>query len=305
MNTMDLMIKDQASRLRDLSKIKRLTQEHLHPVRRIAVTSGKGGVGKSNISLSLGICFQKLGRRTLLVDADTNLANIDILLGISPKYTLTDAILKDQFMADILVEGPLGLKILPAGSGVLEMVGLEEVVQDRIERGLREIEQRHDLIILDTGAGISEGVVEWASGSDEVIIVTTPEPTAITDAYAAIKVISARNLAVKMLLLVNLARNQEEAEEVARKIKLVVENYLTVSLEFIGFIPADVHVPQAVHRQTPFAICYPRCPAAINLTMIARRLLKLPDPKNPQGSLFRNLFYRAIPKGYSMNDHRS
>jgi len=295
------MIKDQASRLRDLSKLKRLTQEQLHPVRRLAVTSGKGGVGKSNISLNLALCFQRLGRRVLLVDADTNLANIDILLGISPKFTLADVILKGQFIHDILVDGPEGLHILPAGSGVVEMLGLDDVMADRIERGLADLERAQDLIILDTGAGISEGVVEFASASDEVIVVTTPEPTAITDAYAALKVISSRNLALKLYLLVNFARNQEEAEEVARKIKLVVENYLNLSIESLGFLPVDAHVPQAVSRQKPFLVISPRCPAALNLMMIARRLLRLPA-KQSGGSLFGQLFGRTSAGGFAVGD---
>ncbi|RJP81633.1 MAG: MinD/ParA family protein [Candidatus Zixiibacteriota bacterium] len=286
------MIKDQASKLRDLSKIKRLTDEHLHPVRRLAVTSGKGGVGKSNLSLNLGLAWQKLGRRTLLVDADTNLANIDILLGITPKYTLADAILRGAFIADVLVDGPEGLRILPAGSGVVEMVGLDDLVQDRLVRGLEELEKSRDLVLLDTGAGIHEGVVELAGGCDEVIFVTTPEPTAITDAYAAIKVISSRNAAIKPYLLVNQARSSEESEEVSRKICLVVENYLAIHLEPLGFLPLDPHVPQAVARQTPFLLAYPRCPASLNLMMIARRLLKLP-PSNSGGTLFRQLFFRS------------
>ena len=287
------MINDQAARLRDLSKLKVQTQKQLRPVRRIAVTSGKGGVGKSNISLNLGICFQKLGQRALLVDADTNLANIDILLGINPKYTLADAILGDRFLTEILVEGPEGLKVLPAGSGIVELVGLDAVVQDRIERGMSDLESGQDLIILDTGAGISEGVVEFAAGADEVIVITTPEPTAITDAYAAIKVISARNPAVKFYLLVNFAKNQEEAEEVARKIKLVVENYLAFHLENLGYIPVDAHIPRAVAQQIPFTLASPRCPAASNLAMIARRLLKCPIPAAERGSLFRHLFARG------------
>jgi flagellar biosynthesis protein FlhG len=286
-------MRDQASKLRDMHKLKRLTQEHLHPVRRMAVTSGKGGVGKSNISLSLSLCFQKLGKRTLLVDADTNLANIDILLGINPPFTLADAILGDQFIMDVLVQGPEGLRILPAGSGVVELVGLDDMVADRLEQCLSELERSQDMIILDTGAGISEGVVEFASGSDEVIIITTPEPTAITDAYAAIKVISSRNAAAKLYLLVNQARQLDEANEVARKISLVVENYLAISIETLGWLPADPHVPQAVSRQTPFILAYPRCPAAVNLMMMARRLLKLPGP-NTGRSFFQSAFGGVI-----------
>lgn len=264
----------------------------MHPVRRIAVTSGKGGVGKSNFSLNLGLCFQALGRRSLLIDADTNLANIDILMGINPKYTLADAVLGNQFIPDVVVEGPHGLKILPAGSGVVELIGLDEVVQNRLESGLTDLERDRDLVIFDTGAGISEGVVDYAASADEVIVMTTPEPTAITDAYAAIKVISSRNVAVKFFLLVNLARSGEEAEDVARKIKLVVENYLALNVESLGYIPTDPHIPRAVAKQQPFLLTYPRCPASLNLMMIARRLLKLPM-MDRNISLFNYLFARS------------
>ncbi len=296
------MIKDQAASLRDLSKLKRRTEKHLKPVRRIAVTSGKGGVGKSNFSLNLGICLQKLGQRVLLVDADTNLANIDVLLGVNPEYTLADVVLGDRFIEDIILDGPQGLKIMPAGSGVVDLVGLDSVVQDRIAHGMSDLEANHDAIILDTGAGIAEAVVDFACGADEVIVITTPEPTAITDAYAVIKVISSRNAALKFHLLVNFAKNQEEANEVARKIKLVVENYLTVSINILGFLPIDDHIPRAVARQKPFMLVNPRCPAALNIEMIARRLLKMPVrsldsfKKNSGretftgGSLFRHLF---------------
>lgn len=287
------MINDQAARLRDISRFKSKAEKHLHPVRRIAVTSGKGGVGKSNVSLNLSICFQKMGKRTLLVDADTNLANIDVLLGISPKYTLADAVLGDQFLKDILVSGPEGLKILPAGSGVIELLGLESVVQDRLERGMADLEAGQDIVLLDTGAGISEGVVEFASGADDVIIITTPEPTAITDAYAAIKVISTRNVAVKFHLLVNLAKNRDQADEVAHKIKLVVENYLAMDIDMLGYLPVDAHIPQAVAQQKPLLVAHPRSPAALNLEMIARRLLRLPVPKSDRGSIFHQVFRRG------------
>ncbi len=287
------MINDQAAKLRDLQKFKQETDKHLKPVRRIAVTSGKGGVGKSNISLNLGICFQKLGRRTLLVDADTNLANIDILLGIHPPYTLSDVILGDRFIRDILVDGPEKLKILPAGSGVVELVGLDALVQERLDHGMAELEDDHDFIILDTGAGIAEGVVDFASGADEVIVVTTPEPTAITDAYAAIKVISARNQALKFYLLVNFARNRDEAEDVTRKIRLVVENYLALRVESLGYVPRDASIPKAVAAQKPLLQAFPRSTAALHLMMIARRLLKLPVGKPYAGSLFRQLFKRG------------
>ena len=296
------MIADQASKLRDLSKGRRAGTRPdpygafgaFGGVRRLAVTSGKGGVGKSNISLNLGLCFRRLGRRALLVDADANLANIDILLGINPKYTLADMILKDKFLQDILLDGPEGLRILPAGSGVVEMVGLDGIAADRLERSLGDLEREQDLIILDTGAGISEGVVELASASDEVIIVTTPEPTAITDAYAAIKVITARNVAVKLHLLVNQARSREEAEEVARKIKLVVENYLSLSVQSLGYLPQDPHLPKAVARQTPLLQAFPRSPAAVALMGVARRLLRMPAPPDrTPTALFRQLFAHA------------
>lgn len=284
------MINDQAARLRDLTKLKRDTEKHLRPVRRIAVTSGKGGVGKSNFSLNLAISFQKLGQRTLLVDADTNLANIDILLGVHPEHTLTDVILGDQFIKDVIIPGPEGLEILPAGSGVVELVGLDALVQERIDHGMTELENDHDVIILDTGAGIADGVVDFAAGADEVIVITTPEPTAITDAYAAIKVISARNQALKFYLLINFARDSGEAEEVARKIRLVVQNYLALDIEFLGFMPRDGNVLKAVAAQKPLLLTHPRSPAALNLMMIARRLLKLPTARRSGGSLFRQLF---------------
>ncbi|MFH1861253.1 MAG: P-loop NTPase [bacterium] len=233
-----------------------------------------------------------VGSKTLLIDADTNLANIDILLGINPQYTLADAILGNQFMTDILIEGPKGLKILPAGSGVPDLVGLDKVVVNRLEQSFGDLEKGNDIVLLDTGAGISEEVVDFARSADEVIIITTPEPTAITDAYAAIKVISAHGAAVKFYLLVNFAKNQSEANEVARKFQLVVENYLAFSIEPLGYIPLDEHIPQAVSRQTPFTLAFPRCAASQHLMIIARRLLKLPIQHDHHKPFLLNLFGR-------------
>lgn len=305
---------DQAAKLRNLMKSdphlrsKRQTGQQYSPVRRIAVTSGKGGVGKSNFSLNLGICFQMLERRTLLVDADTNLANIDILLGIHPQYTLADAIIGDRSLPEVIIQGPQNLSILPAASGVVELVGLNEVIRNRLESALADICLRRlpgmsaegitselwafgekgmgegyfspDMVIFDTSAGISSAVVDLVGRmADEVIVITTPEPTAITDAYAAIKVISrtaepsSTERSMKFYLIVNFANNEKEASEVARKIKLVVENYLTLQLHYLGFLPVDRSIPASVAQQKPFLLNYPKCPASRNLKMIARRLL--------------------------------
>jgi len=284
------MINDQAASLRDLAKFKDQADKMMRPVRRLAITSGKGGVGKSNFSLNLSICLQKLGQRTLLIDADTNLANIDILMGIHPEFTLADVILGDKFVKDVLIKGPEGIQILPAGSGVIEMVGLDNIIQERIDQGMIELEQEFDFILLDTGAGIAEGVVDCAAGADEVVVVTTPEPTAITDAYAAIKVISSKNPAIKFHLLVNMAKNADEAIDVYKKIQLVVENYLALQLDSLGYLPRDNFLIKAVARQQPFVLTYPKCPTAMNVAMIARRILKLPTTEKTGGSLFRKLF---------------
>ncbi|MDP8206990.1 MAG: MinD/ParA family protein [Candidatus Electryonea clarkiae] len=256
---------------------------------RIAVTSGKGGVGKSNVSLNLAIAFAKLGKRVLLVDADTNLANIDILLGIKIKHTLPEMIFGKIFLSEVLVNGPEGIKILPGSNGVIEVLEHDEEVRRKIFDIFNELERQFDIIVVDTGAGLSENVVQFVIGADDVVLVTNSEPTSITDAYAMIKIAVARNPALRMHIMINLAAKQSDAIETFEKLHLVVKNFLNVDTHMLGFLPIDPSVPAAVARREPFISLFPRSAVSIAMIMIARKLLKLPVSSNEKMNFLQKI----------------
>lgn len=289
---------DQAERLRQMKKLERSTKLTGEPPKvvdpvRVSITSGKGGVGKSNIALNTSIALSSFGRKVLLIDADTNLANLDILFGINPKYNLSDVIAGDKSMEEIIVRGPEGIEILPGSSGMVEMLDLEEEVQRHLTTSFRELEKNRDFVIIDTGAGLTKYILSIATSSDEVIIVTNPEPTAITDAYAMIKLISHRSPLVRLHLLVNMVKSAEEASDVYEKLNLVVQNFLSVPISYLGHIPRDPNVGTAVTHQTPFLMAFPKCTASIALRMTTRKLMSVErrrkDPAKSQSFLSKLL----------------
>ncbi len=258
--------------------------------RRIAVTSGKGGVGKSNISLNLAITFGKLGQRVLLVDADTNLANLDILLGLKMRATLYDVITGDAYFSEVLTNGPAGIKILPGSSGVVEMLERDSEVRNKMISAFEEFERLYDIILIDTGAGLSENVMQFVVGADDVILVTNSEPTSITDAYAMVKVAITRNPMLKIMVLINLAQRQRDAMDTFEKLQLAVRNFLHVDLDLLGYLPVDPNVPVAVAKREPFATLFPRSPATTALMMMARKYLKMPVSSEDRANFLQRIF---------------
>lgn len=261
---------DQAERLRAIVKE---NKARVTPARVIAVTSGKGGVGKTNFAINLGICLSKLGRKILLVDADLGLANVDVLLGVIPKYNLGHVLLGDKKIADIIINGPEGMKIIPGGSGMDKLANLSEKKLVQCLEHLNQLENSIDIMLVDTSAGISKNVLKFALAAGEVIIITTPEPTAITDAYGIIKVIAGSNRDLPIRVVVNMVKNEKEAEEVMERLSAVSRRFLGLDLERLGFIPADAVVSKAVKEQLPFVIGHPRSAAAQSVNEIAVRLI--------------------------------
>ncbi len=256
---------DQATHLRTLAQERRRATV-------IAVTSGKGGVGKSNIAVNLAIQLAAAGKKVVLLDADLGLANADVLCNIDLPWNLSHVIARKKELCDVLVEAPGGFSLIGGASGLARMADLSDDDRQRLITALAELEERADIILIDTGAGISPSVLSFTRAADHVLVVTTPEPTAITDAYAVIKVLSRDKSDRRVSLLVNQVRSAHEARVVHERISKVARQFLTVSVFDAGFVMADEQVPAAVRRRTPFVLGAPRCPASQCLSQLAMRL---------------------------------
>ena len=246
-------------------------------VRTIAVTSGKGGVGKTNIAANLAMIFRRYKKRVLLVDLDLGLANIDILLGLRPEYTLQDVIEGRKQMKDIILHGPDGIKFVPASSGIEELTSLNEKQMKMLFKGFCDLDEELDIVIIDTGAGISSNVLSFVLASNEILLITTPEPTAITDAYAMIKALSRKRKDLNIKLLVNLADSREEAELTMKRISSVTLRFLNVNVQYLGYLLQDPNIPIAARLQKSFVKEYPNTTATSCLNNIVASFLNSDD----------------------------
>ncbi len=239
----------------------------------ITVTSGKGGVGKTNVTVNLGIALSRMGLRVVILDVDFGLANIDVLFGVSPKYTLVDLIRGDQNIFDVLTNGPENVRFLSGGSGVEELIRLDQKQLKKFVGNLSILDKLYDIILIDTGAGLSRNVLSFILAADEVLLVTTPEPTALTDAYALIKMVSRRALNKPIRLLVNKADSVAEANDIMNKLTRVTERFLSLKLIKLGYLLYDDSVVKAVKQQKPFLIGFPKSQAAKQIAVIAEILM--------------------------------
>jgi flagellar biosynthesis protein FlhG len=240
--------------------------------RAITITSGKGGVGKTNVSLNLAIQLASMGKLTCLFDADLGLANINILLGLQPELDLKDVILNGLSISEVLIRNQMGIDILPGSSGVEELADLPP---DKVERLITSFEDisGYDFVLIDTSAGISKNVIGFCLASPEVVVVITPEPTSLTDAYALLKVLTLNGFNGSVRIIVNQCKDASHAKEVYNKFRAAVAKYLQVNLSPIGMIYHDPKVTEAVKRQTPLMTLYPECNAAKCIRKIAERLV--------------------------------
>ena len=238
----------------------------------IAITSGKGGVGKTNIAVNLAITLSSAGKKVVLLDADLGLANADVICNIDLPANLSHVIARRKDLDDVIVEAPGGFSLIGGASGLARMADLTDADRQRIVNALADLEQRADVILIDTGAGISPNVLAFTRAADHVLVVTTPEPTAITDAYAVVKVITRDNAERRISLLVNQARNANEARVVHERIAKVARQFLSVSVFDAGHIPADEQVAMAVRKRTPFVLASPRGAASQAMSILATRL---------------------------------
>mgnify|MGYP001526517970 CR=1 FL=1 len=255
---------DQAQQLRNV--IKQRNQNYIEPARVITITSGKGGVGKSNTSVNLAVWLSRLGKRVIIFDADFGLANVEVMFGVIPKYTLADVIYENQTIKSIISNGPLGIDFISAGSSVVGLNNLNHKQIHFIVSAINELNSMYDFIIIDTGAGVSEQVMEFVAASNEIVLVTTPEPTSITDSYSLLKALYKRPdfdpSKVCIRVISNRAASKEDGSIVFNKINSVVMQFLNGSLEYLGYVPSDAMVEKAVRQQKILSIYDPTSKAA-------------------------------------------
>jgi flagellar biosynthesis protein FlhG len=242
------------------------------PVRTIAVTSGKGGVGKTNITANLGLAIAAQNKRVGIIDADLGLANIDVILKLKPKYNMEHVIAGKRTLEEIFIKGPAGLIIIPASSGTLSMANLPDLNRDKLIRDLIQCTLGFDIMFIDTGAGMSNIVVDFALAAKEIIVITTPEPTAITDAYAMIKVISQQRK-INIGIIVNMVQTDHQAQEVAGRIIIAARQHINAKAYFMGYILADDAVSNAIFAQQPLIFKYPTSGAAQCINTLAERII--------------------------------
>jgi flagellar biosynthesis protein FlhG len=281
-------VADQAQRLRELVFRTRSM------ARVIAVTSGKGGVGKTSTSVNLAIAMAAHGRRVILLDADLGLANVEVLMGLGSLYNLGHVIDGEKRMLDILVKAPGGIEVVPGSSGLARVADLSESARANVIDGLRDLQEQADYIIIDTMAGIGRNAVAFTSAADEVLLITTPEPSSIVDAYAMLKTICSTRGDAVIRLLVNMAASQEQARAVAAKLSGVAQQYLGRPLPCAGFLPRDPHVSQAVMQSKPFVLAFPAAPVSKCMQVFAGRLVHQPVSTEVEREGFFKRFARSF-----------
>lgn len=270
---------DQAQSLRKLVSGQAAAQAG-RSTKVVTVTSGKGGVGKSNFSLNFALALQKMGLKALVFDADIGMANIDVLMGQSVPYNLYHLLKQEKTIWDIIAEGPHGLHFIAGGSGFKDLLQLSAQDLHHFSTQISMLQGHYDVLLFDTGAGLSKETVQFISAAEQTIVVTTPEPTSITDAYALIKMVTAMGHKVDFSLIVNRAADAKEGRQTAEKIGLVAKQFLQADIPALGIIPDDANVPKAVKRQVPFSLAYPNSDASRSVQEIAARFAQVQPPGN-------------------------
>lgn len=246
--------------------------------RTIAFTSGKGGVGKSSLVLNTGIALARHGRRVTILDGDLGLANLHVLLGQSPRWDLRHVVSGERRLADIALAGPSGIRLIPAGPGVAELANLGEDAREALLEQLAEVEAEAEYLLIDTAAGLDDNVLNLIVAADEAVVVTRPEPTALADAYALMKVVVQADPAYPFHVLVNMVESAEQGDRVYDALAEILVRFLGYRPGFAGAVPADAAVSQAVVEQTPFVVRTPRAPASRCVDALARRLIGAAPP---------------------------
>jgi flagellar biosynthesis protein FlhG len=278
---------DQAQRLRQLAA----NNENSDKARIITVTSGKGGVGKSNFVVNLAISLSQMGKKVLIFDADVGMGNDDVLMGFLPKYNVFDVIFNGKEIEDVVITGPHGVMLLPGGSGLTKV---EELTNDQRESFIKKLEGLSglDYILMDTGAGINRSVLGFVACCEELVVLTTPEPTSLTDAYSLLKAINHFKIKKSAKVVINRAIDEKEAVLTFNKFNNAVSNFLKMNLEYLGSIAEDRKLVQAVRTQQPVVICFPHSEASQDVNKIARKLVGTEGKEERTGvqGLFKRIF---------------
>jgi len=295
-------MEDQAEQLRELMRAKNNGTQSAAPgnskqsrkTRIITVASGKGGVGKTNVSVNMALAYARLGKKVIVMDADLGLANVNVMLNMIPKYNLYHVIRKQKTMKDILLDTEYGIQIVAGASGFSKIANLSEDERQNFINELYTLSNA-DIIIIDTSAGVSNNVLSFVAAADDAVIITTPEPTAITDAYGIIKIIATEvdNLNMGLKLVVNRVKTVAEAKKVADRMINIAGQFLNLKVDYLGFIYDDPAVPQAVLRQKPFMVLDPKSKASLCMQHIVGRMEKTEIRQDGGlGNLIKRLFNR-------------
>jgi flagellar biosynthesis protein FlhG len=255
------------------------------PVRVIAVSGGKGGVGKTTVAINLATALTRAGQRVMLLDGDLGLANVDVLLGLAPRYTLAHVLSGERTLDEIIVETPSGLRVAPAASGVARMANLGPAEHLGLVRAFSGLASQLDTLIVDTSAGIADGVLRFSQAAQHVLLVLRDEPASITDAYALIKVLSREHAVQRFRVLVNMTRETGQGPSVFERLQRVTQRYLEVALEYVGEIPDDAWLGKAIREQRPVIEAYPSSRASLAFKKLARLTDTWPIPAGPRGHL--------------------
>lgn len=255
------------------------------PIQVVAITGGKGGVGKSNISLNLSIALAQLRHRVVLLDADLGLANIDVLLGIKTERNLADVLSGECSLREVMVRGPAGIQVVPASSGLQQMASLTAQQNSALIHAFSEISDQLDTLIVDTAAGISESVVSFVRAAQEIIVVVCDEPSSITDAYALIKLMNREYGVERFRVVANMTRSAQEGPGLFKKLNMVCERFLDVTLQYVGQVPFDENIRKAVQKQKAVVEFAPNCKASIAIRKLAETVDQWPLPRGASGHL--------------------
>ena len=278
---------DQASGLRKMQNLPQqdLPQQNLEQIKVIAVSGGKGGVGKTNVSLNTAIALAQQGKKVLVLDADLGLANVDVMLGLRVKQNLSHVLSGESELDDIIIEGPAGINIIPATSGSQSMVDLTPAEHSGLIRAFSDMKKHYDVLIVDTAAGISDMVLSFTRAAQDVMLVVCDEPTSITDCYALMKLLSRDHEVFKFKIVANMVRSTKEGHQLFAKLTKVTDRFLDVALDLVAIVPFDENIRNSVRKQKAIVEAFPDSPASVAFKALASKICQWPAPHQASGHL--------------------